>query len=231
MVPEYVIVQSPPGQAAQLFLLFHRSGDNPVAMSEIGMWFARDFPQAKVVSVGSPHPLASGGSEWYSEQQGSLTLQQKNIDNALSGFIRKVEEWQAESGVTPAATALIGFSQGGTLILEALKHSPDLAGRAVIFSGRYNTPPETGSRHTTVHLIHGDEDEVIPLQHAQQAEEWIVSTGGDVTLDLVEDLPHAISERSLQLALHHLKYTIPKRYFDEALSGSTPEDKDVITLM
>lgn len=54
---------------------------------------------------------------------------------------------------------------------------------------------------------------------------------GDVTLDCVEDLPHAIDEKSLQLAINHLKYTIPKRYFDEALSGGTPGQDDVIPMI
>ena len=51
------------------------------------------------------------------------------------------------------------------------------------------------------------------------AQEALISAGGDVTLDIVEDLGHAIDNRSMQFALDHLRYTIPKHYFDEALSG------------
>ena len=57
------------------------------------------------------------------------------------------------------------------------------------------------------------------------------SAGGDVTLDIVEDLGHAIDNRSMQLALDHLRYTVPKHYFDEALSGGKPGDDDVIQMM
>ncbi len=53
----------------------------------------------------------------------------------------------------------------------------------------------------------------------------------DVTLDIVEDLGHAIDNRSMQFALDHLRYTIPKHYFDEALSGGKPGDDDVIEMM
>lgn len=42
---------------------------------------------------------------------------------------------------------------------------------------------------------------------------------------------HAIDNRSMQLALDHLRYTIPKHYFDEALSGGKPGDDDVIEMM
>lgn len=47
----------------------------------------------------------------------------------------------------------------------------------------------------------------------------------------VEDLGHAIDNRSMQFALDHLRYTIPKHYFDEALSGGKPGDDDVIEMM
>ncbi len=228
---EQVVVQSPTGQGNQLFLLFHRSGDNPASMAQIGQWFAREFPQSHVISIGGPHLLREGGSEWFSEQEGSATLRQNNIDKVMSVFTALVKEWQYQTGITAAATALIGFSQGGTMILEALKAAPDLAGRAVILSGSYNTPPTDASLATTIHLIHGDEDEVIPYRKAEQAAEWIMGAGGDVTLDCVEDLPHAIDEKSLQLAINHLKFTIPKRYFDEALSGGTPGQDDVIPML
>lgn len=33
------------------------------------------------------------------------------------------------------------------------------------------------------------------------------------------------------LPLDHLRYTIPKHYFDEALSGGKPGDDDVIEMM
>ena len=52
-----------------------------------------------------------------------------------------------------------------------------------------------------------------------------------MTLDIVEDLPHAIDQRSMNLALDHLRYTVPRRYFEEALSGGKPRESDVITLM
>ncbi len=49
-----------------------------------------------------------------------------------------------------------------------------------------------------------------------------------MTLDIVDDLGHAIDDRSMQLALNHLRYTVPKHYFDEALSGGKPNDDDIV---
>ncbi|BAN97371.1 phospholipase/carboxylesterase [Plautia stali symbiont] len=153
------------------------------------------------------------------------------MDAVMPSFVESVRHWQQQSGVRPEATALVGFSQGGTMVLKGVKAQPDLAGRVVAFSGRYVTLPEQASTRNTIHLIHGDYDEQVPMQHAETAMQLLTALGGDVTLDIVDDLPHAIDERSMQLALNHLRYTVPRRYFDEALSGAKPGDDDVVMMV
>lgn len=231
MALRYVIVQQP-DNAAQLFLLYHGVNDNPDSMAQIGSWFAQAFPQAQVVSVGAPYPAsAPQGRQWYAEIPEHDRSQQQGVDAVMSSFVESVRHWQQQSGVRPEATALVGFSQGGTMVLEGVKAQPDLAGRVVAFSGRYVTLPEQASTRNTIHLIHGDYDEQVPMQHAEAAMQRLTALGGDVTLDIVDDLPHAIDERSMQLALNHLRYTVPRRYFDEALSGAKPGNDDVVMMV
>ncbi len=79
------------------------------------------------------------------------------------------------------------------MALESIKAEPGLASRVIAFNGRYASLPETASTATTIHLIHGGEDPVIDLAHAVAAQEALISAGGDVTLDIVEDLGHAIT--------------------------------------
>ena len=231
MKPNHFVVQSPSAPPAQLFLLYHAAGDNPVSMGQIGSWFAEVFPQALVVSIGGPEVGGKApGRQWFNEASlGDVSLQQR-VNEAMPQFLQSVQEWQQLSGVTPEATALIGFSQGSVMILEGSKAQPSLAGRIVAFSGRYASLPEAATAKTTIHLIHGEDDEVYQAEHAQQAAERLTSLGGDVTLDIVEDLPHAIDQRSMNLALDHLRYTVPRRYFEEALSGGKPGD-EVITFI
>ncbi|WP_130830985.1 esterase [[Erwinia] mediterraneensis] len=231
MTSQYVIVQQPAQPAAQLFLLYHGTGDNPDAMGQIGSWFARAFPQAQVVSVGAPQPSGPPpGRQWYAETDIHDVSLQQRIDAVMPEFMETVRYWQQQSNVKPEATALVGFSQGSTMVLEGIKAQPELAGRVVAFSGRYITLPEQATTLTTIHLIHGEYDEKVPSHYAQEAAQRLTALGGDVTLDIVEDLPHAIDDRSMKLALDHLRYTIPRRYFDEALGGAKPGD-DVIVMM
>lgn len=122
------------------------------------------------------------------------------VNAIMPTFIETVRYWQKQSGVGANATALIGFSQGAIMALESIKAEPGLASRVIAFNGRYASLPETASTATTIHLIHGGEDPVIDLAHAVAAQEALISAGGDVTLDIVEDLGHAIDNRSMQFA-------------------------------
>ncbi|HBV7858351.1 TPA: esterase, partial [Citrobacter freundii] len=190
------------------------------------------FPDALIVSIGGAEPYGTtSGRQWFSVQGVTEENRQARIDAIMPVFIETVRYWQKQSGVSPQATALIGFSQGSIMSLESIKAEPGLASRVIAFNGRYATLPEVATTATTVHLIHGGEDRVIELSHAVAAQEALIAAGGDVTLDIVENLGHAIDERSMQVALDHLRFTVPKHYFDEALSGGKPHDDDVIEMI
>ncbi len=233
MLHDHFIVQSPAAPPQQLLLLFHGVGDNPISMGEIGRWFAPLYPDALIISVGGPDPSGPAGGpgrEWFSIAGVSEENRQARINEAMPAFIEQVNYWQQHSGVRPGATALIGFSQGAMMVLESVKAAPGLASRLVAFNGRFATLPQSVPGTVTLHLVHGDEDRVVEAAHAVAAHERLLALGGDATLDLIEDLGHAIDERSMQVVLDHLRYTVPKHYFDEALSGKPGED-DVITMM
>lgn len=228
MKHDHFVVQSPAMPAKQLLLLFHGVGDNPVNMGEIGRWFAPLFPDALVVSVGAPEPCGPNGRQWFSVQDVTEESRQGRVDAIMPTFVETVRYWQQQSGVKADATALIGFSQGAIMALESIKAEPGLVSRVIAFNGRYATLPGQATTRTTIHLIHGGEDHVIELSHAVAAQEALIRAGGDVTLDIVDDLGHAIDDRSMQFALDHLRFTVPKRYFDEALSGGKPNDDDIV---
>ncbi|WP_151995227.1 esterase [Buttiauxella massiliensis] len=232
MKHDHFVVQSPASPAKQLILLFHGVGDNPVAMGEIGSWFAPHFPEALVVSIGGPAPSGPyQGREWFSVAGVTEENRQARVDAIMPIFVQVVRDLQKDSGVPANATALIGFSQGAIMALEGVKAQSELASRVVAFNGRYAQLPQNASTSTTIHLIHGDVDKVIDVKHAFDAHEQLTQLGGDVTLDVIDDLGHAIDDRSIQIALDHLRYTVPKHYFDEALSGGKPNNDDIVEFL
>lgn len=231
MKHDHFVVQSPAAPAKQLLLLFHGVGDNPVNMGVIGRGFAPLFPEALIVSIGGVEPCGPNGRQWFPVAGVTEDNRQQRIDAIMPAFVEIVRFWQKQSGVGSLATALIGFSQGAIMSLESVKAEPGLASRVIAFNGRFATLPDCASTTTTIHFIHGGEDPVIDLSHAVAAQEALLAAGGDATLDIVEDLGHAIDDRSMQFALDHLRYTVPKHYFDEALSGGKPDNDDIIEFL
>ncbi|QIZ52003.1 esterase [Dickeya zeae] len=223
MKHDYFVVQQPPSPK-QLFLLFHGVGDNPVSMGQIGRYFANAFPMAQVISVGGPEAIGLGeGRQWFSVQGVTEDNRARRVNAIMPRFIDTVRYWQASTGIDYSHTALIGFSQGSIMILEALKAEKNLAGRVVAFSGRFATLPDQPMYDVVVHLVHGEEDPVITVDHARQAAQSLRAQGSDFTLDLVPQLGHAIDGRMMEYALDRLHHYIPKRFWDEAVMGERGE--------
>ncbi|WP_265422948.1 esterase, partial [Aeromonas salmonicida] len=148
------------------------------------------------------------GRQWFSVQDVTEENRAARIADVMPQFVAVVRHWQRLSGVGYAGTALVGFSQGAIMALEALKAENRLAGRVVAFSGRFAQLPEQAFGDSVVHLIHGEQDAVIAVQHARAAAERLQAKGVDVTLDVVDDVGHAINQAMMNSALERLHYYV-----------------------
>ncbi|BES84049.1 esterase [Pectobacterium araliae] len=205
MDQEYVVVQNPIAPQ-RLFLLFHGVGDTATGMAPIGHYFATAFPDALVVSIGGPFSTGFGeGRQWFSVQGVTEENRLSRIEAVTSRFVETVRSWQQKSGVDFARTTLIGFSQGSIMSLEALKSEPKLAGHIVAFSGRFAVLPDNAFSDVVVHLVHGEADGVIVVDHARAAAQRFKTLGTKFTLDTVPGVGHGIDQRMLNHALAYLK--------------------------
>ncbi len=216
-----LVIQQPPAVARQLFLLFHGVGGQAQDMAGLGQRLAQAFPEALVASL--PGPLASdlgAGRQWFSVRGIDEANRPERVAQALPGFLAEVRRWQARSGLAPEATALVGFSQGAILALEASKQEPLVAGRIVGLAGRFAQLPERLPEHCTVHLVHGKADAVMPCALTVQAAEHLVAVGADVTADVLPFVGHAITEEMVALVLERLQGYIPQARWREALAAA-----------
>ena len=132
MSDEPLFIQQPMAPARQLFLLFHGVGGQPQDLQALGTRLALAFPQAAIVSVPGAQTSDLGrGRQWFSVRGIDDANRLERVAQALPGFVAEVRRWQAQLGVAPQATALVGFSQGGILSLEASKQPELLAGRGI----------------------------------------------------------------------------------------------------
>jgi len=208
-----------------LFLLFHGVGANAAHMAGLATRLAAEYPQAAVACLDAPDPFdvapAAGGRQWFSVQGVTEGNRPARVAAALPRFIAEVRAAQRRFEVGVPQTALVGFSQGAIMALEAVQAEPGLAGRVLAFSGRHAQAPVHAPRDTTVHLLHGLADRVMPAGAAIDSAERLVALGADVTADVLPGIGHELHPELVERAIEQLRSFLPKRVWRAAL-GEAP---------
>jgi phospholipase/carboxylesterase len=221
MNPRSIVVQQPTPYAAQLILMFHGYGASAEDLLPLAQQLALAFPAAAVVSVSALEATGyPGGYQWFDLEGITDELRVERLAAALPAFLDEIHGWQDRVGVTPAATALVGFSQGAMMALEAgLSGSPP-AGRVVGISGRFSRLPDTVPAQVTFHLLHGQDDPVVSCDHTVAAAQRLRELSADVTADVFPFVGHTIDEDMASLVVQRLKSYVPRRLWDEAMQSS-----------
>ncbi|MCH8166589.1 MAG: dienelactone hydrolase family protein [Proteobacteria bacterium] len=118
-----------------------------------------------------------------------------------------ITEAMAEEGVGPEATALLGFSQGTMMSLQVAPRRAEALAALIGFSGRLQDggklKAEAVSRPPVL-LIHGDQDEMIPVAALAEARSGLAEAGFDVQTHISRGAGHGIAPDGLGLALGFL---------------------------
>jgi phospholipase/carboxylesterase len=120
---------------------------------------------------------------------------------------RYVTEAMAEEGVGSSQTALVGFSQGTMMSLHVAPRRTEPLAALVGFSGRLhggdNLKAEAVSKPPVL-LIHGDQDEMIPVAALAEARDGLAEAGFQVKTHVSRGIGHGIAPDGLGLALGFL---------------------------
>jgi phospholipase/carboxylesterase len=139
-----------------------------------------------------------GGQQWFS----TSGLTDENRMERISAILPRIEQLvrreQTNHRVPAERTVLIGYSQGGTVALEAVKAFPELAGAVVAYAARFARLPAPGTRmDSRIHLVHGGYDSVVSRVYAERAARALAGLHVPVTLDIIEDLGHALTHEAI----------------------------------
>ena len=138
----------------------------------------------------------------YPVQAGSVRRESERVAG-------RIEAWQARTGLGPAQTLLVGFSQGASIALELAFEPHDLAHLIVAFAPRlYRIPLEGDVTRAAIHLIHGRYDSVVPLAHGEAALRRLGAISAATSLDVIEDGGHAITQDHLNVATQRAMQTL-----------------------
>lgn len=205
-----LVLQQPKGvttASAELLLLFHGVGSNAEDLRPLGRALGAHRPDAWIVSVRAPLASDFGtGWQWFSVQGVTEQNRPERVAIAMPAFLERVQAWQRETGVTAEHTTLVGFYQGAIMALESTQQDGQaLACRVVAIAGRFAQPPRRCPSAAAVHLMHGDQDRVMPVELAVNAERQLQSLGACSTLDRFATLGHGIDAQVVEVIARRMK--------------------------
>lgn len=200
MEPDLLIQR--PAAPSQLLLLAHGYGADAEDLAPLGQALAAEHPDALVVSLQAPERIAPGaGRQWFPLQGVNESNRPARVAAALPRFLQALQHWQGESGLDAGATTLLGFSQGAIMALASTQLDAVPATRVIAMAGRFAEAPRRAPPQLRLHLLHGEQDAVMPLRLAIEAAAQWQALGAPATLDRFPGLGHGIDARMLQRVL------------------------------
>lgn len=187
-------------EPARFMLLLHGwTGD------ENSMWvFARKFPaDLWIAAPRAPHPAEGSGYSWRAIQPGSRGLPTlSDLKPAADSLIHLVDDVSASIGLDAEQFDVAGFSQGGALVNALTLLHPERIRRAAVLAGFMPGGVDDWLARRvladkSIFVAHGTQDELVPLERAQQSIKLLQQAGARVTFCEAE-VGHKVSADCLR---------------------------------
>jgi phospholipase/carboxylesterase len=190
--------------ASALVVLLHGYGANGDDLIALGQEWQRWLPQTAFVAPNAPQaiPGVYGGLQWF-----PLTLRdpgeyRRGVVAAQPALDRFLDTELARHRLRPERLVLVGFSQGTMMALHAgLRRSVAPAG-IVAYSGLLAGPEHLAEIKVRppVLLVHGEADDLIPVEALHMAREALAAAGVPVEWHERPRLGHGIDREGQWMA-------------------------------
>jgi phospholipase/carboxylesterase len=175
------------GKPKQLVVFLHGYGADGNDLIEIGRQWQRWLPEAAFVAPHAPDActMSPAGRQWFPLTMRDPDERWRGVVHARPALDTFLDQELASHGLDDSRLILVGFSQGTMMALHVgLRRS--MAPAAIIgFSGVLvgpEHPDEASARNAKgeappILLVHGDQDEVIPLEALFMSAEELAKAG------------------------------------------------------
>ncbi len=201
------------GDLRSAVIFLHGYGANGADLLSLAQPLGEHLPDTLFLAPDAPEdcPGSPGGFQWFpipwidgsSEEESRQGLYRAADD--LNAFLDGV---MVDEDLLPEQVAVVGFSQGTMMALHVLPRREDPVAALAAFSGRLLEPELLTDEvvcRPPVLLVHGDQDEVVPVQSLPQAAEALQAAGWkEVYAHIMKGTRHGIAPDGLSVALAFL---------------------------
>lgn len=197
------------GAADSLVVLLHGYGADGNDLIGLADYWSAALPSTAFVAPHAPQAcvMAPAGRQWFpltmrnpDEYWTGVNAAAPDLDGFLDDELRR-------HNLTGDRLALVGFSQGTMLALHVglrRKVAPAvIVGYSGLLAGLGDLPDPVASPPPIV-LVHGDRDDVLPLEHMFVAANGLNDAGIPVEWHISSNIGHGIDENGLRIGLDFL---------------------------
>jgi len=196
------------GTAKQLVVFLHGYGADGNDLIDIGRTWQQVLPDAAFVSPHAPQPCgqAPTGREWF-----PLTFRDPDERwtgvNAAAPLLNAFIDAELKRRSLPdSALALVGFSQGTMMALHLGLRRANAPAAIVGYSGMLVVPEDIDAdkfaaeirSRPPVLLVHGDQDQLIPVQALMHAAQGLAALEIPVEWHISAGVEHGIDQEGLR---------------------------------
>jgi phospholipase/carboxylesterase len=189
------------GPPRQLVVICHGVGADGHDLIDLAPHWAAALPHAAFASPDAPEPydMAPMGRQWFSVADRSPAAMLAGVAAASLPLGRFIDAELARLGLPATEYAMMGFSQGAmTVLYTGLRRVVPPRG-ILAFSGALLAPGSVAALPTRppVLLVHGQADEVVPVERSREAEQVLRAAGFAVESVYRPGLGHGIDDGGL----------------------------------
>lgn len=193
------------GKADRLVIFCHGYGADGNDLIGLGQHWQQAMPTAAFVSPHAPERCAMSpmGYQWFGISRLDPEEMRRGVEKAAPVLEAFIDAELARLGIDPARLALVGFSQGTMMSLQVglrRKVSPAaIVGFSGMLPGADRLPDEIAVRPPVL-LVHGDADEVIPVEALFASAHGLGAAGVRAAWHVSRGVGHGIAPDGLEIA-------------------------------
>ncbi len=202
------------GEVRSAVIFLHGYGANGADLIGIADVLGEHMPDTLFLSPDAPERCVGTpfGLQWFPIPW----IDGSSEESAQDGLRRAAEDLQAfldgvmvDEDLLPEQVVLFGFSQGSMMALHVAPRRDEAVAGVVAFSGRLLEPEllvDEAVCRPAVLLVHGDADDVVPVQALPQAADALQRAGWtEVYAHVMKGTGHGIANDGLSVALAFMR--------------------------